>query len=564
MLCEITIRNLAVFAGARLSTGPGLTVLTGETGAGKSLVVDAVELGLGGRADPVMVRSGAERASVDLVFHIEPDRSDLAAAAVAEDGLLVVTREVLREGRSTARVNDRPVTVAELRRVVAGLVDIHGQHEQQELLRPDGPRRALDAYAGIEGLTAATGAAVAAWRAASSQRGELLAAAAERKRRRQWLEHQHQEIAAAALSAGEDEVVAAAYRRAEHAHRILEALGEARQVLAGDELSAADFLGRAGAALRTAGRYDPDCLTAAGQVAELVDACNEVARDLATRAADIEVDPARLAALGDRLAHIEDLKRKYGPGLDEVLAAGRQAAEELAELERADEAEAAGARQVAEAEAAAATLADEAAAARQAAAAELSAAVTDRLSALGLAGARVVWRVGRQPDDRGVRAADGHHYRLYEHGFDEVTVQFAPGPGEALRPLGRVASGGELSRIMLATKVQLAAADRVGTLIFDEVDVGVGGETANEMARLLQALGATHQVLCVTHLPQVAAAADCQVAVRSAAGDRHQAELSALGDEERVAEIARMLGERQLAGSAAAYARRLLERTRRA
>jgi DNA repair protein RecN (Recombination protein N) len=528
-LRELTVENLAVVERVRLTLAPGFTVLTGETGAGKSLVVDAVALALGARASTDQVRAGADAARVEAVFDAPSvDADDPMADLVAEgDGTVIIRREVGADGRSVARLNDRSVTVGGLASVGARLGEIHGQHEQRRLLRPTRQLALLDGFAGRGDLLIAVAEAHRAWRSTVAAAAELLTDAHELARRVELLRHQANEIAAAAPRAGEDVELEAQLRAAEHAETIARAADEAVRSLR-DDGGAGEALGVAERGLLTAAGHDDRFAPLADRVAALSAEAAELARDVATAAEGVDLDPASRAAAEERLTLLYDLRRKYGDSLEAVVTFGEQASAELDRLENQE-----GDRERLRAEEIARRAALEAAAerlreARSAAASRLASAVNAELPPLGLPAD--AFGVALEPVDIG------------QSGGDRVTFSFAPNPGEPPRPLSRIASGGEASRLALALEVVLATADETALLVFDEIDAGVGGRNASALGERLHALSRFHQVLCVTHLPQVAAWADAHLVVgKRMEGERTTTEVRVLDAEGRATELAAML-----------------------
>ncbi|HEX2765922.1 MAG TPA: DNA repair protein RecN [Candidatus Limnocylindria bacterium] len=532
-LRELTVENLAVVERVRLQVAPGFTVLTGETGAGKSLVVDAVALVLGARAASDQVRAGADALRVEAIFDAPAlsGEDPMADAVAAGEGSVIVRREVGADGRSLARVNDRAVTVGGLAALGGSLGEIHGQHDQQRLLEPARQLALLDEFGGHGPLVERVAEAHRAWRATVAAAAELLTDRHELARRVELLRHQAAEIEAAAPRAGEDVELEAQLRAAEHAETIARAAAEAVAALR-DDGAAGDLLGTAERAVLAAAAHDARFAPLADRLSGVAAEAAELARDIADTAEGIDLDPLARAAAEERLALLYDLRRKYGDSLEAVIAFGEEAAAELARLEnqegererlRAEEAER---RASLEEDCAALT------AARRATADRLTAAVNAELPPLGLPGG--AFGVEIEPIDPG------------PGGADRVTFRFAPNPGEPPRPLGRIASGGEASRLSLALKVVLAAADSTPLLVFDEVDAGIGGRNASALGERLRELARFHQVLCVTHLPQVAAYADAHLVVgKRVEGERTVTEVRELGPDERAAELAAMLaGER--------------------
>lgn len=545
-LRELTVENLAVVESVRLALAPGFTVLTGETGAGKSLVVDAVALALGARASTDQVRAGADAARVEAIFDAPPPQPDDALADViaAGEGSVIVRREVGADGRSVARVNDRTVTVGGLASLGARLGEIHGQHDQQRLLEPAHQLALLDGFAANAALVAAVGDAYRAWRAVAAASAELLTDPHDLARRVELLRHQVDEIVAASPRPGEDAELEAALRAAEHAETIVRSAAEAVAGLR-DDGGTGDALAGVERSLAAAAQHDERFVPLVDRAAALAAEASELARDVSAAADAMDLDPAARAAAEERLALLYDLRRKYGDTLESVIAFGEESAAELERLEnqegererlRAEEAE-----RLRALDSAATALT----ASRRTAAEGLSAAVNAELPPLGL-----------PADAFGVELGA---VEIGPSGADHVTFTFAPNPGEPARPLGRIASGGEASRLSLALKVVLAAADETPLLVFDEVDAGVGGRNAAALGERLRSLSAYHQVLCVTHLPQVAAHADAHVVVGKRVADgRTLTEARVLSADERSKELAAMLAGEEAGEEAHAAAQALL------
>jgi DNA repair protein RecN (Recombination protein N) len=565
MLAELRIRDLGVIDDARLEVSAGLNVLTGETGAGKTMVVDALALLLGGRADPGAVRVGRPAALVEGRLQTGDDAQVAAALATAgvddEEGEVVVARQVLVEGRSRAQLQGRMATVAAVADVVRPLVEVHGQHEFQDLLRPGVQRDLLDRYAG-EAVLGPRAAFAAGWRrlrAVTRELDELVARAREREREIDLLRHQLDEIEAAQVRVGEEAELAAEAERLANAEALQQSAALAHQLLEDDEdAGAATALGAAARAVHGPGAHDRALGELAERAQSLAAEVGDLASSLRAYAEGVLVDPGRLEEVNVRMALLRDLERKYGDDEEAVLAFAGKAAARLAELEggtlRSEtlEAEAAELRRDLAGTGAALT------AARQQAADRLGEALRAELADLAMPSARVEVAVEQDPDDDGLEV-DGRCLAATEDGLDRVDIRLAAHPGAPLRPLGRAASGGELSRVMLALRVVLAGVDRTPTLVFDEVDAGVGGRTAAAVGRRLAQLARHHQVLVVTHLPQIAAHADRHFTV-----EKHSAEgttstdVRLLDDAGRVGELSRMLAGMEGSGLAQAHAEELL------
>ena len=553
MLTELRVRDVAVIADARLELGARLNVLTGETGAGKSLLVDALALLLGERATGEMVRTGAPRASVEGAFDVA-GRADLAAALgeqgiEVEDGRLVLKREVQVSGRSRAWVNGSPVTVGVLAEVGRRLVDLHGQHETQSLLRPDAQRDILDAFAEASVEAAAVRAAHEQLECQVAEQRQLEERRAEARKRADYLRHVAEEIERARPRPGELEQLEAEVRRLGHAEELGRIAEELSQLLDGDDRAASAALAHAARLVAALERFD------AGGAAgwrEMLDGAvlnvAELSRAVGAYREGVELDPARLASLERRRDLLFRLDQKYGPGMDRVIAAGEEARRELGLLDTADTDLAALARHIEEARSALADRCRALTAKRSTAARRLGRAVTARLAALGMPDGKFRVELTRleAPSRSGAEAV-------------EFMVQLNPGMDE--RTLARAASGGELSRIMLALKGELARHDAVPTLVFDEVDQGVGGHVAGRVAESLSGVAGDHQVIVITHLPQVAAAAAQHLVVaKASAGGVAQTDVRAVEGQERVEEIARMLGGDASPETARKHATELLKR----
>lgn len=555
-LLELAVADLALIEGARIVFAPGLNVLTGETGAGKSLLLDALGLALGARADPGLVRHGAETARVEALFDRLPEP-------------LICVREVSLAGRSVARLDDETVTAARLAAITGPLVEIHGQHDQARLLEERWQRELLDAYGSHGGERAAVAEAVEAWRANEAALAGLAIDPLELERRIALLEHEAAEIAAARLRPGEAEAIRARLEASRHVEAIARGSAAVVALLAGEGDGATGSSGardQAGLAARGAGelarldpRFGPLGARLLGLEAELEDA----AREARLLAEGVDHDPAGLAALEERLSFLYSLERKYGGDVETLLARAERTAAEVNRLRGLD---AERARRRADAErllAAVATACGELSVRRRAAAGRLAAAVEDALGALGLAGTAVDIAVGRRPagPDEPAVELDGDAVAFDATGVDVVVFRIAPNVGEPARPLARIASGGELSRLALALEEVLAEADATPTLVFDEIDAGIGGRSADPVGRSLWSLGRRHQVLCVTHLPQIAAYADAHFGIRKwERGGRTVTEIARLDGAERLAELAAMVGGPAGSAAAAASARELLAR----
>jgi DNA repair protein RecN (Recombination protein N) len=549
-LLELAVSDLALVERVRLELADGLNVVTGETGAGKSLLIDALGLALGGRADTSLVRHGAETARVEALFDRLPEP-------------VIVVREVSASGRSTARLDDETVTASRLADNVGALVDIHGQHEQQRLLEERWQRDLLDAYGGLDESRAAVSDAVEQWRANRAALAELELDPRELARRLEVLEHEAADIAAARLRPGEAGEIRARLDAAGHAEAIARGAAAIRTALleegGGARERSAAAAEQARRLARLDGRWDAIADRLAGLAAELEDAAAAV-RALADT---VEHEPDELARLEERLSRIYALERRYGDDEAAVIAHGEQASAEAERLRGLEGERSLRAGRDAELLAAVAAAAARLSAMRSTAAIRLGEAVGEALVALGFPPAAFSVAIGRRPAsaDEPAVEIDGDAVAFDASGIDQVAYRFAPNPGEPPRPLARIASGGELSRVALAIREVLAGVDDTPTLVFDEIDTGIGGRGAEPVGRSLWALGRAHQVLCVTHLAQIAAYADAhfQIAKRERDG-RTVTEVRRLDRDGRIVELAHMLGGASGGPAALASARELLER----
>ncbi|MBK1672346.1 DNA repair protein RecN [Ectothiorhodospira shaposhnikovii] len=552
MLTHIQIRDFAIVDELSLDLSTGMTALTGETGAGKSILVDALGLVLGDRADSTTVRHGAERAEISAQFDINREteaRAWLEAQDLAAEECLI-RRVIGRDGKSRAWINGSAVTLQSLKTLGEMLVDIHGQHAHQSLLRREVQRRILDDYADHPELLAAMARDHGIWQKAARRLAELSEDGEARAARRDLLRFQTDELKALDLAEGELERIEEEHGRLAHAGRLLEMAETAYQSLYEADGSAESVVGRFSTDIEHLQTLDsrlaePRELLAAAQIQ-----IREAADWLRRYADGLEMDPARLNFLESRLAAIQDLARKHRvdptalPHLLETLEA------ELGGLEEGGENLEALTRAVEQALQTCLRQAAELSDARRRAAERLSEAITRAMQGLGMEGGRFACNV--EDDGRGQPST---------HGMDRVEFLVSANPGQPLQPLAKVASGGELSRISLAIQMIAAHALPIATLIFDEVDTGIGGGVAEVVGRQLRSLGEHRQVLCVTHLPQVAAQAHQHLQVKKHKGKDHTStRIRSLADEHRVRELARMLGGIEITEQSLAHAREMITR----
>ena len=570
MLVQLHIRDLAIIDEVELTLGPGLNVLTGETGAGKSIIVGAAGLLRGGRASTEMVRTGCKEAVVEALFDVSDapqvrpslERSGLAGV---EDEVLI-RRVVAKTGRSRVSVNGSLHTVAMLRELAEQLIDISGQHESHLLSDRAVHRRILDAMGTPDKDLAAMALAHERLREAAEIMSKSRMDERQLAERLDFLRYQLQELTAADLKRGEDADLAIERRRLQRASELMEvATGGERELYSRDD-SVLDRVAQLKRGLDALLHVDPALEGLAAQLEEASVLVEDVALSLRQYAADVDLDPARLDQVEERLDLIHRLGRKHGGSVDEILTRQEQMEQELTDLESLEhrletlEADLAAARGEAEAQAARLT------ASRKAAASKLGRSVTRHLSRLRMKGARlaaeVTPRAARQGDSAAVCF---DHRRLGASGWDAVEFLITTNPGEPPRSLSRVASGGELSRVMLALRRVLGQHDPVSTSIYDEVDAGISGAVADVVGRYLAEVARHRQVLCVTHLPQVAAHARRHFHVgKTTRGKRARTTVRQLDPDQRVEELARMLGGKRVTARARGNAEELLEEARRA
>jgi DNA repair protein RecN (Recombination protein N) len=558
VLSQVRVRNYAVIDEVELELGDGMTVLSGETGAGKSILVDALGLVLGDRADAGAVRHGADRAEIAVTFELAalPSVRDWLAEQDLDEGDECVLRRVIsREGRSRAYVNGHPAPLQTLRRLGEQLVEIHGQHEHQTLTRSAVQRDILDAYGGLDAETAAVAEAYADWRSAAERLAELEARQAQRDERVDLLRYQLRELESLGLEDGELASLEVEHARLANTGRLAEGAGEALMLVYEDEAgSAQQRLSRARDALDRLSETDPVLAPLARQLEEAEIQVSDAATELRSYLGRLEMDPARLDAVESRLGSIRDLARKHqveGSALPARLVALRteldqieHAAETLAQLTAERDESASRYRQAATA----------LSRARSAAAVPLAEGITATMRQLGMPGGRFELRVTHDPDGD-----------IGPHGLDRIEFAVTANPGQPAAPLAKVASGGELSRIALAVQVIATGGTHVPCLVFDEIDTGVGGGVAEIVGRRLRELGDGRQVLCVTHLPQVASQGHHHVRVSKLTdGKTTRTTLATLGEDETVEELARMLGGVEITTTSREHAREMLVRARAA
>ena len=542
MLRFLSIRSLAVIDRLEVEFDPGFNVLTGETGAGKSILVGAVGLLVGGRASAELVRTGEELASVEAIFEDADGRE------------LIVRREISSQsGRSRAFLNGALASTATLRDTASQLVDLHGQHEHQQLLDPSTHLDLLDAFAGLHDARASVASAFERWSALRAEQRTLATGEREKNRRAEFVEFQLGEIRRAAPKPGEDEELAAARRVLANADRLQRLSAEAYSALYDGEAAALSSLASVWKKVADLAAIDPQFAPYAAARDAVKSQLEDLAYFLRSYAADIDASPARLQEVEDRLAVLDRLKKKHGATLDEVLAAAGALQQELEALQDSSARAATIDAELGAARDEYARTAENLSGLRRAAALDFSRRLERSLADLAMPRTRCEVKFLAERGEGG----------WTERGSDVAEFYISPNPGEELRPLARIASGGELSRIMLALKT-LASTDAPGkTLIFDEVDAGIGGAVADVVGGHLRALAGRFQVLCITHLPQIAAYGTSHYRItKTASEDRTSTELSRLPARQREEELARMIAGSEVSASIRASAREMLQRKR--
>jgi DNA repair protein RecN (Recombination protein N) len=532
MLRALEARDFVILEKTSLELGPGFTVLTGETGAGKSILVDALELLVGGRGDAALVREGAERAELSAEFEVGEKRfaAWLEEAGLAGDpGTVLLRRTIDRSGRSRCFINGHAATLAQLKAAGEHLVDIHGQHEHQSLLRPAAQRALLDSHAGCESLVQETNDAYRAWKRLQDLAAEAEKNFAQREAERARIEEDFKELKKLAPREGEWQAISAEHTRLQHGSSLLGGAQSALEALTEAEGAALGQLAAVANRLRTLSAHD-DRLQSVVEMLESAEAqAGEAVRELRNYASRVELDPQALRDAEARIEALHAAGRKYRVRPEDLPARFAELEKRLAELELAVNPEALK-REVAAAKSGFDALCRKLSAKRRTAAEALGKAVSAGMQQLAMAGGRFAIKLAPLEAPNAT-------------GADEIEFEVTSHPSLPLRPLAKVASGGELSRVSLAIQLVTAKGSAVGTLVFDEVDTGIGGAVAEIIGKSLRKLGKERQVLCVTHLPQVAASGNDQWSVaRSGSKDKISVKLTRLDRAARVAELARMLG----------------------
>jgi DNA repair protein RecN (Recombination protein N) len=543
MLTTLRIKNLAIVADLTLELQPGCTVITGETGAGKSIVIGALNLVLGERADRALIRTGSDFCSVEAVFDVSRLKAPLKNF-LAENGLepceenqLVLKRTFTSAGANRQFVNGSPTTLAALATIGEGLVDIHGPHDHQSLLHPTKQLAILDAFGGLQNEREAFGGLVRRRADLGTEKAALIVDEKAYAQQLDLLRFQAEEISAAKLQPGEEEQLAEEYQRASNAAKLLQLGQTALDLLSENESSLLTQAGIVGRTLQELQRIDPGAEPILNLHAQAASSLRELQSELSRYVDKMDLNPGRLQELEERLDLVHSLKRKYGATLAEVIAFGEETKSKRQSLEQHDEELARLNAALAKLDAEIARAGRELSARRKKIIPHLAKAVSKQLADLGFKQSKF---------EVGITTLDGQAHpasRLSQQGFDQIEFQFAPNPGEPAKPLRAIASSGEMARVMLALKTVLAAEDEIPVLIFDEVDANIGGETAHAVGEKMKQIAVKRQVLCITHLPQVAAPADAHyVVTKQVKEGRTICEIHLLDKKERVKELTRMLG----------------------
>jgi DNA repair protein RecN (Recombination protein N) len=548
-LASLRIRNLALVEDLLWEPPSGFVAITGETGAGKSIILGAVKLLLGERAEKSLVRSGADACAVEGLFQIPGDSRvhavlEEGGAEACEDGALVIKRTVSTAGAGKQFVNGSPCTLALLRQLGDLLVDLHGPHDHQSLFSRDQQMLVLDSFAGAEALRTEYGARRREWMQLTAEKKRLTENAEALARELDLLTHQVAEIDEAALKAGEEDQLLARQRTGANAHRLCSICADLTGLLSESEDSLTSRWGDVSRLMRELQRLDAQAEPMVEAAAGIFESLQDMARDVDRYASALDADPKTLEATEARLDTVQNLKRKYGSTVEAVIAFGAEASAKLAQLKNREERGAGLDDEISAARKSLDSTAKQLGQARRKAAPKLADLVKTHLADLGFAkaGFSIVFEELEEASPLGI---------------EQVDFLFAPNPGEPERPLRAIASSGEISRVMLALKTSLAAQDSVSVLIFDEIDANVGGEIGAKVGAKMKELADSHQVFCITHLPQVAAAAAAQFMVsKDTTGERTRTSLISTAGAERISEIARMLGGQ--AESARKHAKALL------
>ncbi len=554
MLLNLHVKNFALIDEAELDLGEGLNVLTGETGAGKSILIDAVNAALGGRIRGDVIRTGAGYAYVELVFSVEEEKKKaLEALEVStEYDCILISRKIM-ENRSVHKINDETVTSAKVRQVTEMLLDIHGQHEHQSLLKKQKHLELLDEYAGAGAVKAQVAAAYEAWQESRRRLESFQLDPEARKREMDFLAYEIREIERTAIQAGEEEELTASYRRFRNSRKLAEAVQAAgRELGLSDMEGASDQVSRALRELAPAVELDGGLEEPYRQLSQVEELLTGVSRDLEAYGEELFFDPAEFRRVEERLDTIHRLEEKYGGSVEAIFSSLRQKQQKLEEWNDFESRKLEAEEEEEKKQAELSEVSERLSQLRMSAAAPLSEAVCQALTDLNFLNVEFEIRLSSLPE-------------FTKGGRDEAEFLISTNPGEPVRPLGQVASGGELSRIMLAMKALLSDKDQILTLIFDEIDTGISGRTAQKVSEKLHIIAQNRQVICITHLPQIAAMADRHFCIeKGLAGRQTQTIVRVLNTRESILELARMLGGAEITDTVIQSAREMKELAARA
>ena len=550
MLRNLHVKNLALIDEAEVDFEKGLNILTGETGAGKSIIIGSINLALGEKVSKEMLRDNEENAFVELIFDVESDALKKALSGLdvyPEDDMLILSRKI-SGGRSIAKINGESVPASKMKAVSALLIDIHGQHEHQSLLKKQKHLEILDDYARNElsDIKSELKETYKKYREVTKELEEASLDEESRMRELSLLEYEIHEIEEAALTAGEDEVLETKYRKLLNGKKIMEAIHAAHGLLSMEDGSASELTGRAHRELSSVADYDDAIRGMADELLEIDNLLNDLNREIADYMDEAEFDDETFAGTEQRLDEINHLKAKYGHTIDEILASLEEKQEKAEKLQNFDTYHKKLLQQENALKETLQKQSEKASAIRKKYAKELAEKIREQLVDLNFLDVRFEMKF----EQKEIFGADG---------FDEVEFVIATNPGEPLKPLGSVASGGELSRIMLALKTVLAKNDEIETLIFDEIDTGISGRTAQMVSEKMHMIAEHHQVICITHLPQIAAMADAHFSIeKSVENETTISTIRRLTEDEQVTELARMLGGVKITDTVLESAREML------
>lgn len=532
MLLELHVKNLALIEAADVELEDGLNILTGETGAGKSIMIGSVNLALGQKASKEMIRSGAEYAYVELVFSVDPQKEEaLRALDVVpdENGILIISRKIM-PSRSMSRINDETVTAARLKQITSLLIDIHGQHEHQSLLHASKHLEILDIYAKsrVLELKLQTESLYREYTCLKRELEQLDTDSESRRREADFLRFEIEEIENASLKEGEEELLAANYKKYANAKRIIENLSAAYRAVD------SEGVGNALHEVSEVAEFDPELKAIQDQLYDAEAVLSDAHHAIGEYLEQLDFDEASFQKTQERLDLIRGLQAKYGETIEKIQKSLEEKKNRLEQLEHFDEYRARLEQKYQKAEESLETVSEELSKVRMEEAKKLTEKIREGLIDLNFLDVRFSMEFRRLP-----------HYTA--NGFDEAEFVISTNPGEPERSLGQVASGGELSRIMLAIKTVLADSDDIPTLIFDEIDTGISGRTAQKVAEKLAVISRNHQVICITHLPQIASMADCHFEIKkSTDGESTKTRILRLNEKDTVTELARLLGGAQI------------------